>query len=140
MNLLKLHSDLVALSLPHIEAYQKDLLVHDRDEILRIGGAQFLHFTGECGTHMIPMVPADHHYYPPKGETCRYLFGTAKRDHIINEAMKMVIGLSEGRWNRNRLIVHWDGVELQNVSPEEAIYEFQQYYNWITRTWREEEE
>ena len=113
---MNIHEKLVEKALPHIEAYQDDLLMHDKTELDNYPGRRFLHFTGTTGTNMITLYwPED---YPGPGERVRYLFGTADRYHILKQVTELINCLP--RHDRMSLIMYYDGKTLKEVTLNEA--------------------
>ena len=113
---MNIHEKLVEKALPHIEAYQDDLLVHDKTELDNYPGRRFLHFTGNTGTNIITLYWLED--YPKKDEWVPYLFGTADRQHIlkgISETLKCMPNC-----NRMSLILHYDGKDLKIITYNQA--------------------
>ncbi|MBE9572581.1 MAG: hypothetical protein IMF11_18300, partial [Proteobacteria bacterium] len=54
-----------------IKVYRGDLVVHDKRDLENNPGVPFLHFTGDTGTYLFFMIPAEN--YPAKGVTVPYL-------------------------------------------------------------------
>ena len=69
---------------PIIKSYRNDLIKHDKKDIEGNPGTPFLHFTGESGTHIVFMQPAEHNSWPAPGERVPYLFSTANRRQVLS--------------------------------------------------------
>jgi hypothetical protein len=103
---------------PIVKHYRTDLEVDER----LIGahpGEQFLHWARECGTTLQFLFGADHESYPGKGVEVPYLFGTADRDHILRQSSS--IAICEQRAGSSRIVHHYDGRQLRQISIQDAI-------------------
>jgi len=127
---MNLHQELVKRSLPFIEDYQKDLLVHDKNHLDKFPDRPFLHFTGSTGTHIITLFFLED--YPKKYEQVPYLFGKADRDHILNELTSVVECMN--RCNRMDLILYFDGKKLNEISYETAKLKVAEYTRKMKQT------
>jgi len=126
------YKKLEELTLPFIESYVEDLTKHDRTMIEDKPGVPFLHFTGKLGTHMVLLDASDK--YPPAGETVRFLFGWADRHHIL--AQKGVIVRCMPDTMRQKLIMHFDGTALRQVSQKKAEEIVDAYMESVRRAWK----
>jgi hypothetical protein len=79
-------------------------------------GCPFLHFTGDTGTHIVPLCGIQ--CYPAKGESVPYLFGHADRDHIRRQVVPMVTAMRHS--NRQTAIQYFDGNRLRSVTMDRA--------------------
>ena len=100
-----IYNQVKAESLPFINAYQNDLLVHDRDRIDAHEGVPFLHFTGETGTYILMLIPFEED--PKAFERAPYLFSSADRYHILSGMVGMVKHMPSA--NRNDLVLYYNG-------------------------------
>ncbi len=132
-----LYLQLEGLALPHIEAYHADLTTHDRKSIEDNPGIPFLHFTGSCGTYMVPMFPANHESWPAHGEIVPYLFGRADRWHILKGTLVVVehVVCREDS-DRRKSALHYDGKRLKKVSLKRAHEIAQEYVRQVEKAWR----
>jgi len=111
------------------------LEVHDREWIERNPGVPFFHFTRECGTFLIGLIPAED--YPKVGETVPYLFGYADRYHILNEVLSMLEAI-KGMY-KNRLALHFDGLTFREIDFNRAYTIAMDYTVKIRRQWTREQ-
>jgi hypothetical protein len=118
-------------SLPLIKAYYNDLIKLDREAIEKNPGMPFLHFTGDTGTYLFLMIPAED--YPKIGETVPYLFGKSDRNHILRQYLKIVECMK--RVNRQDLILYFNGKRLIEIKQERAESIARKYENKIWRDW-----
>lgn len=121
-------------SLPFIKAYHEDLLVHDRRAIEQSHpGTPFLHFTGNKGTHIFFLIPPGE--YPAKYERVVYLFGTATRDHILDQLISCIRHMP--KVNRHDLILYYSGNgKVQEISQEKAEQIAESYRRSIWDSWK----
>lgn len=117
--------------LPLITAYHNDLLVHDKTSIEGNPGVPFLHFTGDTGTHMVRLISAEE--YPAKGARVKYLFGTAGRDHLLDEVVSAIRQMP--RVNRRDLVLYFNGIKLQEINQVKAEEIAEKYRHKIRREW-----
>tara|TARA_Y100000310_G_scaffold226309_1_gene228409 strand:- start:212 stop:607 length:396 start_codon:yes stop_codon:yes gene_type:complete len=119
-----LHEKLVEKSLPLMEAYHDDLLIHDKREIeQQYPGRSFIHFTGSTGTHIITLYEITD--YPNKDDRVPYLFGSADRWHILEGIKGMCNCMA--RCNRMSLIQYYNGKTLRTITYEKAKQIVQEY-------------
>lgn len=119
-----------------VEAYRDDLLLHDKELIEMYPGRKFLHFTRNTGTFLFLMHPADDELFPSKGERVPYLFGTATREHMLEDVQKCVKGCC--RSSDTLLILYYDGVKLRDVSSDKAFDLWLDYTEGVCRQWTKE--
>lgn len=133
-----LHDRLVLLAGEHIKDYRDDLLVHDKNAIEEFPNVPFLHFTGESGTIIVFLM--ERRCYPKKGERVNYLFGTANRDHILEEVKNMVFYARKS--TRQDLILYYDGQtdthNLFDITQDAAEQIIATYHNKMSRLFNEE--
>jgi hypothetical protein len=123
------------LSLPFIENYHEDLLVHDKKAIEEnTENIPFLHFTGTNGTWMFDLLPSNK--YPAKGESIRYLFGYADRKHMLHETLKCVKHCRNS--NRQSLILYFDGIRISKINQDVADSLVEDYVSKIEAEWKAE--
>ena len=113
---LGIYEELKEKSLPFIQAYHDDLLVHDKHDMLANPGREFLHFTGKCGTHLIMLL--EYEDYPKKDELVPYLFSHADRWHILKSVSVQVDCMKNCQ--RTALILHFDGKKLEEITLQKA--------------------
>lgn len=126
----EIYKELVLLSLPHMEAYYDDLLVHDRKAIEE-NDAPFLHFTGESGTYIVFLDLPE--AYPAKDEYVPYLFGTAERVHML-EQKKIMVECAK-KYSRQKLIMYFDGSRLRQITQENAEIIINEYIRGVKYYW-----
>ena len=121
---------------PWIKMYRKDLLVHDKNAIEGAPGMPFLHFTGETGTH-IEFMPGPEDY-PKKGERVKYLFGTADRQHILDQRVKCVKHMP--KLTRQDVVLFYPGgnFNVRDISQEMANGIINDYRREIQLHWEKE--
>jgi hypothetical protein len=118
-------------SLPIIKAYHDDLIKHDKRDLENNPGVPFLHFTGDTGTYLFLMIPAED--YPAKGEKVKYLFGMADRNHILRQYLKTIECMK--RVNRQDLILYFNGKRLIEINQERAESIARKYEKRIWLDW-----
>jgi len=123
---------LIRLSLPHMEAYKKDLLFHDMQFMLQKPGTEFLHFTRETGTDIVELIK--HSEYPENGKRVKYLFAMANRDHILSEVRHRV------EWHAKsgtcKQVLYYDGKGLKAIDMQKAFDIVRAYTTSIRHQWR----
>ena len=121
-------------TLPFIKAYHNDLLIHDKNAIEGNPNIPFLHFTGSTGTNIELLVDASE--YPRKGERVPYLFGTAGREHILDQKVKMVDHMT--KVNRNDLTLYYpgEGKRVRTITHDKAKEIIREYRRRIEGIWR----
>lgn len=126
------YPELEKRSLPLIEAYQNDLIVHDRKMIEDNPGVPFLHWTkaNGCGTWMVLMLPSD--ALPARDVRVPYLFGTADRRHIARGVPIIADILKK---EANKLVLYWNGKALITITGERAHTIANDYYFGLLRQW-----
>ena len=127
---MNLHEQLVEKSLPIITSYHDDLLKHDKNHLDNFPGRPFIHFTGDTGTHIITLWLFED--YPSKFEEVPYIFGTAGRQHILDELTSTVDCMKS--CNRMELIMYFDGLELRIISYETAKSKVAEYTRKMKKT------
>jgi hypothetical protein len=111
--------------------HQSDL---DIDRQLVIAAqSPFIHWTRQSGTCVEPMIAPDQ--YPKRGERVPYLFGTADREHILNQR----IGTATYWTNKNNLPVeachYFDGKTLKRITLETAVALMRDYGMQVRNCW-----
>lgn len=121
-----------------VEAFRDDLEVIDRDLIAALDKCdKFLHFAGECGTHMAVLCPADSDYFPAVGKEVPYLFGHADRDHVLNGNVVIVECMLKGKGG-HPLVHYYDGRSLSRVTHEQALRIAKDHQERVRCAWRAE--
>lgn len=121
------YKQLRAACLPRIQAFHKDLLLHDRKLIAAHQGTPFLHWTRKTGTHILFLIGADE--YPPNGTHVPFLFGTADRQHLLTQAVAMT------RLDNGDLVHYFDGQTLRVIDQRAAIEVGREYSSKIRGEW-----
>ncbi|HUU87522.1 MAG TPA: hypothetical protein VMX17_07180 [Candidatus Glassbacteria bacterium] len=126
-----LHDRLLFFATSFIKDYRDDLLIHDKNAIEDNPNIPFLHFTGESGTIIEFLIPFEK--YPKKGERIPYLFGTADRQHILEQIKEMVFAARKS--TRQDLILYYDGMtnthNLFDITQDKAEDIVTAYYEKI---------
>lgn len=110
--------DLRKACLPLIEAYNRDLLVHDR-RTLRLYEGAYLHYTNYCGTHLVLL--RDTKSLPKNGERIPWLFGTANRQHIASQMVTMAEYMVSRSMHTLLACHYFDGKTLRKITGEQGI-------------------
>ena len=134
MNAHETYTKLEALSGPHVKNYRNDLLVHDKNMIEAYPGLPFIHFSRENGTHLYFLRTAD--LFPAKGETVKYLFGWASRDHILDTERDALLCII--RENQSKIVLHYDGKTIRKVSSQQALDLYDANASKIRALWAKE--
>jgi hypothetical protein len=117
---------------PLVKHWYTDL-DHDREWITNHQGVPFVHWTNDCGTHILPMYPPTSEYWPVSGQRIPYLFSTATREDILAGYPLFAVACSQ----THRELVHWfDGRSLKTITPEEAVEIAKQYVRDVRFAWR----
>lgn len=125
--------ELVERCRPFIQAFEDDLLVHDRQTLDEHPPYPYIHITRECGTWIFPLLPHDAPEFPPKGERVPYLFGTADREHILKQTTECLTGNTIAE---TALLVHYfNGKELKTISLFTAIEIAKRHQRQVLRAW-----
>jgi len=118
----------------HVKYYRSDMEI-DRKQIEERPNTPFLHLTRETGTTIVFFEAPNK--YPKKGETVKYIFGTADRVHILKDHIGTV-----KHWYKTMPIVKthfFDGKKLKKITEWEAIRLADQHINTTLSKWDEEE-
>jgi hypothetical protein len=129
------YRDLEARCLPHIVAYHEDLTRIDRGWLEAYPGVPFLHFTRDYGTDLVGLFPADHEAWPARGETVRYLFAYADREHILRQVSGIVHYVTSDCEANRRLILHFSGTALREITADRAVELATDYVRGVQREW-----
>lgn len=129
------YSELVRLSRPFIEAYEDDLLVHDRNAILASPGVPYIHWTRDTGTWMTVLWPADSESYPPKGVSVPWLFGTAQRETILEQKVSLAEYRNNPLNTETLLCLYFNGKTLRKITTERAADIVADYERSVRRQW-----
>lgn len=125
----KIFKQIMEKSLPLIENYENDLLVHDKKTIKGLKKTiPFLHYTNKNGTHLVIF----HLYedYPKDGESIRYIFGHADRDHLLNQVKEII---SFFRRKKQELILYYNGNGKLSEVTQSRAEELGKEYDHIMR-------
>jgi hypothetical protein len=132
---MSVYDQLYAIASHHLQAYRDDLEKHDRQALEDYPGVPFLHWTRSSGTHITFLRPADD--YPAPGVRVPYLFGTADRDHLLNEVVSIARYFADPINPQASLVLHYGGKRLQKVSATEALEIARLYREKVKREWRQ---
>lgn len=122
---------------PLLLHYRTDLTTHDKAGIANHPGVPFLHWACDSNTHIVFLIPASE--YPAKGERIKYLFGTADRQHLLNEVSSMAEYHMRPTNNPERYTIHYfDGRSLRQVCASFALGVANDYKADIRRQWNKE--
>ena len=130
-----LYQELNARCSRFITSYRDDLEKHDRNTLAENPGVPFLHWSRDYGTDLLLFRGADR--FPARGEEVPYLFGHAKREHILDQFKE----IAEYRTLQSccRLILHYNGRKLAEVTSKHALILVDQYRERIRREWQRAE-
>ena len=126
-----IYEQLKAKSMPVIENYHDDLMVHDK-AATQDNDTPFLHWAGPNGTHIVMLHKACH--YPHAGKQIPYLFGHSGREHILEQSLVMVDCII--KLNSHPLNHYYDGLRLKVIDSLRAHVIVVDYIKSIARTWR----
>lgn len=120
-----------------IEHYRDDLLVHDRRIIRNHPGIPFLHWTRATGTCIEILSPHNDERWPKKGERVKYLFGTADREHILNQCVSTAEYRANKMNTETRLVLYHDGkdVNLKEISLQRAVEIAKEHKRRVLHMW-----
>lgn len=136
-----IYDELKRLTWPLIEAFEDDLLKHDRQMIEQHEpGTPFLHYTRATGTHLFMLIPADE--YPRKGEYVPFLFGHADREHLVQSVVDVARGFVrrlETGDTPQKLVLHFDGRKFRQVNERKAHEIARDYAGSVRAAWERAE-
>jgi hypothetical protein len=120
--------------MPIVKHFHADLIKHDRRAIRNNPETPFIHAAGENGTCLLMLSPAS--AYPAPGETVKYLFHRANREHILNE----YTGMIECYTRNGRPVMHYhDGRgNVRLITAERAAAIVKEYQTKIRHEWNKE--
>ena len=119
-------------SVSHIvKHYRADLEIHDRHSIESNPGVPFLHFTNDCGTHILMLYPHDHDRWPRPGEWTKYLFSTANREMMLEDGASFTSCACQS----HPLIHHFDGKTLRRISDKQAVNVAKDHRDSVLAAW-----
>jgi hypothetical protein len=132
------YQELEAKVLPLMQHYQTDLTKHDKALLEQQPNVPFLHWACDSSTFLMLMIDASE--YPKAGEVVPYLFSSADRWHLVNEAVNMASYFVRATNNPERFTVHYyDGKQLSEINVEKALELARQYKERVTKGWRAED-
>lgn len=127
------YKQLRAACLPLMTHFKADLVAHDRRTLRRHGGTPFLHWTRQLGTHLLLLIAHDE--FPPAGQCVPFLFGTADRNHLLDQAVSAARCWTEP-CNGTVVAVHYfNGHILRKIDVHKATEIARQYAVKIRREW-----
>jgi hypothetical protein len=116
---MSVYEELEALVLPRLTNHQADLTTHDREAIAAHSGP-FLHWSWDCGTYLISLVPPDE--YPRKDVWIPYLFGQADRWHLVKQVTEMASYFLNPTNNPERyMALYFDGKRIRKIDCKRAL-------------------
>lgn len=127
------YPQLKELSLPLIEHYHNDLLVHDLGAINADPDVPFMHWTNVCGTHLVQMFPGDSLVWPARGKSVPYLFGYATREKLLDG--KLEEAKVHNQQGGALLTLHWDGRVLHQRTTGRAVEIVREYVTHVGTAW-----
>lgn len=130
------YEDLKDRCLGSIEAYQNDLLVHDRTSIEEHPDRKFLHWTRSAGTWLWPLYET--HELPDEGVHVPYLFGSGDRRHIARGTLDVAQACQRDGDKHHVLVHHYDGKRLRRINCAEATDIAQRHYYRLLAEWERE--
>ena len=116
---------------PIVKHYRDDLTKHDRRTFQDDPTRPFLHFSRECGTHLITLDDAES--YPLPGNEVPFVFGTAQRGKILEDVISATRRIVASE--TTELILHWDGRKLRQLTAQQAIDVAETYGRKIRGDW-----
>jgi len=131
---MSIFDQLQAACLPHLEAYRDDLVKHDKEIIANRHGVPFVHVTRANGTHICFMPSAAD--YPAPGVYVPYLFGTANRDHVLEQVVTFVDYWLRPCAETVKAVYWFDGQRLRKIDLEKAQKLLRDYGRRVRDTWR----
>jgi len=131
---MSIFEELQAACLPLVEAYRDDLVKHDKESIGNRPGVPFIHVTRASGTHICFMPSAAD--YPAPGVYVPYLFGTANRDHVLEQVVTFADYWLRPCAEPVKLVHYFDGRRLRKVSLKDAQELLRDYGRRVRDTWR----
>jgi len=131
---MKIYEQLKQKADPFIKYYRDDLLVHDLNALNKNPGIPFLHFTGETGTHIVFLRPAED--YPE--EPYPYLFGMTTREKEIHDLPEIVASMKT-RYDREDLALYYNGKQLREVAYPEVTRIARDYVYRVVAQWRKKQ-
>ena len=127
------YGKLLDLAGPIIQDYRDDLIKHDRADIEQNPGIPFLHFTGQTGTHLVFLHPADHEIWPAPGEIVRILFGRGTRLDVLANKREYVHSMKKHHWQD--LILYFTGKTFKKIGTDHAEHIIDNYVAQIKNEW-----
>ena len=111
--------------------YRNDLLVHDRNEIEKRPDEKFLHWSRESGTHLMFLSGLE--VYPAKGTNVPYLFGSASREHILDQKLEFAKYFI--KCEQVRAVHYFNGFDLAETTVQRAVEITREYVDGIVNYW-----
>lgn len=123
--------------LPLMQAFENDLLTHDRNWIDRYPGIPFVHWTRPTGTWLSEMWPSNHPVFPPKGQKVPYLFGTADREHILKGQVSVADYCLHYKEREGTAMAchYFDGKTLRMIDLKKAKDILESYARQVRMDW-----
>lgn len=129
------YGELFAKCDPLVEAYRDDLLVHDRECLIRAAGTPYLHWTRETGTSLAVLWPHDSEAFPAPGESVPYLFGKADRGKVLRDKQVEADYHASPVSLPTRLCLHFDGKALRKITTDRAVEIMRTYIRSVQHHW-----
>lgn len=130
-----IYAELFKLTEKHVEHYRTDF-DHDKNTLNKSIGDEFIHIARECGTYL-GILSYDTTDFPKKGEKTPYLFGTADREHILNDCK---ITLDHYLKREPRSIYYFDGKKLKPITEHFARTVMDTYISNVKHQWELQEQ
>lgn len=131
------YQQLFAAVSDHVECFCTDLTKHDRQAIEAYPTLPYLHWARSCGTTLLFLPPIDDDSWPKYGERVKYLFGSADRDHVLDQ--KIVVAkyhTIKSNSPESFRCHHFDGSRLRAITVDAAVVVAERYAVKIRETWR----
>jgi hypothetical protein len=130
-----IYEELEKIALPFMEAYKEDLTTIDRKAIEYKPGVPFLHYTRKWGTTISFLPAADSPLFPPAGVRVPYLFGTADREHLLNECLSMAKHCAPENDPPFLCVCYFDGHKLRKTNFKHSRQIAEDYARSVRAAW-----
>jgi len=123
----------------YVTDFATDLTKHDRAALAERPGVAFLHYARPTGTTLVWLPPIDADDYPCYGNRVKYLFGTADRDHILQQKIDLAKYHTRPSSSPDQFIAHhYDGQRLRPITVGDGVTIAERYAAAIRRVWNAE--
>lgn len=135
----KIYQQLHALVRSRLLAYETDLETHDKEAIETSPGVPFLHWTRDCGTHIVMLWDVNSDVWPAYGVRVPFLFSTADRNKLLDSNIAIAEWhLTSNGGDKNNTCHYYDGVRIRPVTCAKAVEIVKEYARPIRRAWEQE--